>query len=67
VAAQLGRGNAPVLHRLMRHSSMQITMDFYASVDDVLHDAIRQLDQASPKGTPGNTPAAPERDKGVAG
>jgi integrase len=44
VAQQLGRGNAPVLHRLMRHSSMQITMYFYASVDDVLHDAIRQLD-----------------------
>ena len=43
VAKQLGRGNAPVLHRLMRHSSMQLTMDFYASVDDVLHDAIGQL------------------------
>jgi integrase len=43
VAQQLGRGNAPVLHRLMRHSSMQLTMDFYANVDDVLHDAIGQL------------------------
>jgi hypothetical protein len=36
------------MHRLMRHSSMQITMDFDASVDDVLHDAVRQLDQPSP-------------------
>ena len=27
VAKQLGRGNAPVLHRLMRHSSMQLTME----------------------------------------
>jgi integrase len=43
VAAQLGKGNAPVLHRLMRHSSMQITMEFYASVDDVLQDTIRDL------------------------
>jgi hypothetical protein len=32
-----------VLHELMRHSSMQITMDYYASVDDALQDAINQL------------------------
>ena len=43
VAQLLGKGNAPILHRLMRHSSMQITMDFYASVDDVLQDAIGKL------------------------
>jgi len=43
VAKNLGRGNAPILHRLMRHSSMQITMDYYASVDDALHEAIGQL------------------------
>ncbi len=43
VAKQLGRGNAPVLHTLMRHSSMQITMDYYASVDDALQDAIQAL------------------------
>ena len=43
VAKKLGKGNAPVLHRLMRHSSMQVTMDFYASVDDALHDAIKDL------------------------
>jgi integrase len=43
VAKQLGKGNAPILHSLMRHSSMQITMDFYASVDDALQDAIRGL------------------------
>jgi integrase len=44
VAKQLGKGNAPVLHRLMRHSSMQITMDYYASVDNALHDIVNQLD-----------------------
>lgn len=43
VAQKLGKGNAPVLHELMRHSSMQITMDYYASVDDVLQDAIDEL------------------------
>jgi len=72
VAAQLGRGNAPVLHRLMRHSSMQITMDFYASVDNVLHDAIRQLDSGSAENCPSSVspagpPAAPETEKGLAG
>src|SRR5262245_16698462 len=40
VAKQLGKGNAPILHSLMRHSSMQITMDYYASVEDALHAAI---------------------------
>jgi integrase len=43
VAKKLGRGNAPILHSLMRHSSMQITMDYYASVDDALQDAIKEL------------------------
>ena len=43
VAKNLGRGNAPILHRRMRHSSMQITMDYYTSVDDVLHNAIAEL------------------------
>jgi integrase len=43
VAKQLGRGNAPILHELMRHSTMQVTMDFYASVDDALQDAIKGL------------------------
>jgi hypothetical protein len=38
-------------------------MDFYASVDDVLHDAIRQLDRGSLEGTPSGTPAPPETEK----
>jgi hypothetical protein len=37
------RGNAPILHRLIRYSSMQVTMDFYASVDDALDDALKGL------------------------
>jgi integrase len=43
VAKQLGKGQAPILHELMRHSSMQITMDYYASVDDMLQDVMRAL------------------------
>jgi integrase len=43
VAKQLGKGNAPILHELMRHSSMQITMDYYANVDDAKQAAIGAL------------------------
>lgn len=43
VAKQLGKGNAPVLHELMRHSSMQITMDYYANVDEAKQVAITGL------------------------
>ena len=43
MAKLLGKGAAPVLHELMRHSSMQITMDYYANVDDVLQQAIAGL------------------------
>jgi integrase len=39
----LGRSGAAVLHELMRHSSMQVTMDFYANVDDTLQDDIIRL------------------------
>jgi integrase len=44
VAKQLGKGGAAMLHELMRHSSMQVTMNFYASVDDALQEAINQLE-----------------------
>jgi integrase len=44
VAKKLGQGQAPILHRLMRHSSMQVTMDYYANVDDALGDAIADLE-----------------------
>lgn len=43
VAKTLGKGNAPILHELMRHSSMQISMDYYANVDDALQGAINEL------------------------
>lgn len=43
VAKNLGKGGAAMLHELMRHSTMQITMDYYANVDDALQDAINSL------------------------
>jgi integrase len=43
MAKALGKGGAAMLHELMRHSSMQTTMDFYASVDDALQEAIVRL------------------------
>ena len=43
VAQLLGKGRAPILHELMRHSSMQITMDYYANVDEMLQEAISEL------------------------
>jgi integrase len=39
----LGQSGAAVLHELMRHASMQTTMDYYACVDDALQDAIVRL------------------------
>jgi hypothetical protein len=33
----------PVLHELMRHSSMQVTMDYHANLGEVLHEAIGGL------------------------
>jgi len=45
VATQLGKGNAPVLHALMRHSTMQVPMDYYAGVEGVFQEAISGLTQ----------------------
>jgi hypothetical protein len=42
-AAKLyGKQGAALLHQLLRHKSMQTTMDFSASVE-ALHDAIKEL------------------------
>lgn len=43
IAKRFGKGSAPVLHELMRHASMQTTMDFYANVDDVLQEVVNDL------------------------
>jgi integrase len=43
VAKTLGKSAAPVLHELMRHSSMQVTMDYYASTSDILQDVINRV------------------------
>jgi integrase len=43
VAKHLGKGGAAMLHEIMRHSSMQVTMDYYANVDDASQGAIEGL------------------------
>ena len=43
LAKVLGKRGAAMLDELMRHSSMQVTMDYYANVDDALQDAIALL------------------------
>lgn len=43
IAKQLGKGSEAMLHTLMRHKSMQISMDYYASVDDAVQDVMAQL------------------------
>jgi hypothetical protein len=35
-----GRVSTHVLQRLMRHKSIQVTMDYYANVDDAVEEAI---------------------------
>ena len=42
-AQQLANGDAPIPHTPMRHSSMQITLNYYASVDDTLQATIDGL------------------------
>ena len=43
MAKALGKGTAPVLRELMRHSCTQITLDYDACLDDVLWEAINEL------------------------
>lgn len=43
MAKALGKGGAAILHEVMRHSSMQVTMDYYANVDDAKQTAIDLL------------------------
>jgi hypothetical protein len=38
-----GQGGAALLHERMWHASIEITTDYYASVDDALRGAIRKL------------------------
>jgi len=44
MAVKLGQGGAPVLHKLARHSSLQVTMDYYANVDQAVQDSIELID-----------------------
>jgi integrase len=43
MAQMLRKGGTAMLRELMRHSSLKVTMDYYASVDDALQDAITRV------------------------
>ena len=43
VAKVLGKSGAPVLHEPMRHRSMQVTIDYYASASYVQQDVITRV------------------------
>jgi integrase len=43
MAKTFGKSGAAMVHELMRHSSMQVTMDYYANVDDAKAEAIQRL------------------------
>lgn len=57
-AQMLGKGAAPVLHRLMRHANMTVTMSYYANVDPVLHEAMERVHKKenAPAGIPTSGP-----------
>jgi integrase len=53
---------AQVLQRLMRHSDIGITMDYYANVDDAVTEAVRSRRGPQPNTAPNTTPAPGEHD-----
>lgn len=44
VARQFGRAGSAMAHQLLRHASLQTTLDYYADVGDALYDAIDALE-----------------------
>jgi integrase len=53
-----GKVPAQVLQKLMRHSNIAITMDYYANVDDAVMEAVLGPQRNSSRNTP--SPAAPQ-------
>jgi integrase len=51
-----GKVPAQVLQRLMRHSNIRITMDYYANVDDAVMEAVFGAERNSPRNTPSPVP-----------
>jgi integrase len=47
-----GKVPAQVLQKLMRHSNISITMDYYANVDDAVMEAVRGPERNSSRNTP---------------
>ena len=43
MARQFGKGGTAMLHELLRYGSMQVTMGYYAYVDDAFRDVMNGL------------------------
>src|SRR5262249_3793143 len=50
---------AQVLQKLMRHSSIRVTMDYYANVDDVVEESVLGPTRNGPRTRKGLRQAAP--------
>jgi integrase len=50
---------AQVLQKLMRHSNIRITMDYYANVDDAVMDAVLNRQRNSSRNSGPSSPANP--------
>jgi integrase len=60
-----GQVSAHVLQRLMRHSNIRVTMDYYANVDQAVEDAVRTAKRNTSRNSqPSEAPAPPDREGG---
>jgi integrase len=56
-----GKVSAQVLQKLMRHSNIKITMDYYANVDDATMEAVLGKRDPSRNGSRNSCPQEPEK------
>jgi hypothetical protein len=56
-----GKVSAHVLQRLMRHSDLRITMDYYANIDQAVEEAVLGPQRNTPRNTPPAPPIRPRR------
>jgi integrase len=60
-----GQVSAHVLQRLMRHSSIRVTMDYYANVDQAVEDAVRTAKRNTSRNSqPSEAPSSGNGDGG---
>jgi integrase len=60
-----GQVSAHVLQRLMRHSSIRVTMDYYANVDQAVEEAVRTAKRNTSRNSqPSEAPAPADQEGG---